>query len=123
MGAVDLLVPHIDTLWILSVLVAITEGQHRDERVLELIGSYADRLARGEGWWNHPCWNAQELQVQVLERAGRADEAIQILAQEIAGRHGRLDELRELATGQDAHTALDIYADALRYYGRAEEAE
>ncbi|MFE7106876.1 hypothetical protein ACFU98_09110 [Streptomyces sp. NPDC057575] len=78
--AVDLLVPHIDASWILSALVEITEGQDRDERVLELIGPRADsaRSARGEGRWNHPCWNAQELQAQALERTGRADEAIQM---------------------------------------------
>ncbi|MFE4424907.1 hypothetical protein [Streptomyces sp. NPDC056817] len=140
--AIDLLVPHIDGWWTLSVLVEITEGQDRDEQVLELIAPHADsaRQARGEGRWNHPFSNAQELQAQVLERAGRADEAIRILGQDIAGhhyltentltahaellaRHGRLDELRELATGQNAHTVLDIYAGALRDHGRAEEAE
>lgn len=140
--AIDLLVPHIDGWWTLSVLVEITAGQKRDEQVLELIAPHADsaRRARGESRWNHPFSNAQELQAQVLERAGRADEAIRILGQDIAGdhyltqntltayaellaRHGRFDELRELATGQNAHTVLDIYAGALRDHGRAEEAE
>ncbi|GAA3475538.1 hypothetical protein GCM10018966_000640 [Streptomyces yanii] len=140
--AIDLLVPHIDGWWTLSVLVEITEGQDRDEQVLELIAPHADsaRQARGESRWNHSFSNAQELQAQVLERASRADEAIRILGQDIAGhhyltqntlttyagllaRHGRLDELRELATGQNAHTVLDIYAGALRDHGRAEEAE
>ncbi|MFD4863417.1 tetratricopeptide repeat protein [Streptomyces atratus] len=140
--AIDLLVPHIDGSWILSILVEITEGQGRNERVLELIAPHADsaRRARDEGRWNHPFWEAQELQARVLERAGRADEAIRILGQDIAGRrflaqntltayaellarHSRLDELRELSTGQDAHTVLDIYAGALRDHGRAEEAE
>ncbi|MFF3018250.1 tetratricopeptide repeat protein [Streptomyces sp. NPDC057939] len=140
--AVDLLAPNIDGWWTLSVLVEITEGQNRDERVLELIAPHADsaRHARGESRWNHPFSNAQELQAQVLERAGRTDEAIRILGQDIAAdqyltqntltayarllaRHGRLDELRELATGQNTHTVLDIYAGALRDHGRAEEAE
>lgn len=140
--AIDLLVPHIDGWGTLSVLVEITEGQNRDEQVLELIAPHADsvRRARSESRWNHPFCNAQELQAQVLERAGRADEAIRILGQDMTGhhyltqdtlvayaellaRHGRLDELRELATGENAHTVLDIYADALRDHGRAEEAE
>lgn len=140
--AIDLLVPHIDGWWTLAVLVEITEGQDRDERVLELIAPHADsaRQARGESRWNHPFSNAQELQAEVLERAGRADEAIRILGQDIAGHHyltqntltayarllgrgGRLYELRELATGRNAHTVLDIYAGALRDHGRAEEAE
>ncbi|MEV7864403.1 hypothetical protein AB0O86_38160 [Streptomyces hirsutus] len=138
----ELLVPHIDGSWILSVLVEITEGRDRDERVLELIAPHADsaRRARDEGRWNHPFWEAQELQARVLERAGRAEEAIRILGQDMAARrfltqntliayaellarYGRLDELRELSTGQDAHTVLDIYAGALREHGRAEEAE
>ncbi|WP_329099052.1 hypothetical protein [Streptomyces sp. NBC_01439] len=140
--AVELLVPHIDGWWTLSVLVEITEGRDRDEQVLQLIAPHADsaRRARGESRWNHPFDNAQELQAQVLERAGHADEAIRILGQDIAGRnyltqntltayagllsrHGRLDELRELATGQDARAVLDLYAGALRDHGRAEEAE
>lgn len=140
--AIDLLVPHIDGSWILSVLVEISEGRDRDERVLELIAPHADsaRRARGEGRWNHPFREAQELQARVLERAGRADEAIRNLGQDIAGRrfltqdtltayagllarHGRLDELRELSTGQDAHTVLPVYSGALRDHGRAGEAE
>ncbi|MGW5231491.1 tetratricopeptide repeat protein [Streptomyces nodosus] len=140
--AIDLLVPHIGESWIRSVLVEITEGQDRDERVLELITPYAEaaRRARDEGRWDHSCSDARELLARVLERAGRADEAIRILGQDIVenpcltlntltayaellARHHRLDELRELATGQDAHTVLDIYAGALRDHGRAHEAE
>lgn len=141
--AIDMLIPHLDDgYWILSVLVEMTEGHDRDERVLELIAPHADsaRQSRGDDRWKHPYSGAQELQAQVLERAGRADEAIRILGQDIAGRcllaqdtltgyaqmlarHGRLDELRELATGQNAHTVLDVYAGALRAHGRAEEAE
>ncbi|MGW2678012.1 hypothetical protein [Streptomyces sp. NPDC001436] len=140
--AIDLLVPHLDGWWTLSVLVEITEGRDRDERVLELIAPHAEsaRHARGGSRSNHPFSNAQELQAQVLERAGRTDEAIRILGRDIAGhrylrentltayarllaRHGRLDALRELATGQNAHTVLDVYAGALRDDGRAEEAE
>ncbi|WP_260606708.1 hypothetical protein [Streptomyces sp. WAC08241] len=76
----------------------------------------------------------------MLERAGRADEAIRILGEDIArrrflsedtlvayaellARHGRLDELRELATGQDARTTLPVHARALWDHGRVREAE
>ncbi|MFF7140734.1 tetratricopeptide repeat protein [Streptomyces nodosus] len=140
--AIDLLVPHIGESWIRSVLVEITEGQDRDERVLELIAPHAEaaRQARDEGRWDYSCPDAQELPARVLERAGRADEAIRILGQDIAenshltlntltayaellARHHRLDELREPATGQDAHTVLHIYAGALRDHGRAHETE
>jgi hypothetical protein len=64
--AIDLLAPHLDGSWILSVLVEISEGRDRDERVLELIAPHADsaRRARGEGRWNHPFWQAQELQAR-----------------------------------------------------------
>jgi hypothetical protein len=41
---------------------------------------------------------------------------------ELLARHGRPDELREPATGQDAHAVPHLYADALRDHGRAEEA-
>ncbi|MFG2340511.1 tetratricopeptide repeat protein [Streptomyces yangpuensis] len=140
--AVDLLVPHLDESWILSVLVEITEGRGRDERLLELIAPRAEsaRGARSQGRWGHPFWAAQELQAQVLERAGRADEAIGILGRDVAerrflsqntltayaellARHSRLDALRELAAGGDAHTVLGIYASALRDHGHADEAE
>ncbi|MFB6578526.1 tetratricopeptide repeat protein [Streptomyces sp. NPDC056402] len=140
--AVDLLVPHVDKSWMLSVLVEITEGRDRDERMLELIAPHAEsaRVARSQGRWDHPFWEAQELQARVLERAGRADEAIRILGRDIAGRrflaqntltayaellarHGRLDALRDLAAGGDARAVLGIYAQALRDHGHADEAE
>lgn len=140
--AIDLLVPHLGESWIRTVLVEITEGQEHDERVLDLIAPHAEaaRRARDEGRWDYSCSDAQELQARVLERAGRVDEAIRILGQDITenryltqntltayaellARHGRLDELRELATGQDAHTVLHLYARALRDHGRAAEAE
>ncbi|MFE0962643.1 tetratricopeptide repeat protein [Streptomyces fungicidicus] len=140
--AVDLLVPHIGEPWIRTTLVEITEGRGRDERVLELISPYAEaaRRARDDGPWDCSHSDAQELQARVLERAGRAAEAIRILGEDIAGRrffaqntlaayaellalHGLLDELRELATGQDAHAVLHLYADALRDRGRAVDAE
>ncbi|WP_260610808.1 lipopolysaccharide assembly protein LapB [Streptomyces sp. WAC06614] len=140
--AIDLLVPHLGGGWIRSVLVEITEGQGRDERVLELIAPHAEtarqaleksrRASNGEG--------VLVLQARLLERMHRADEAIRVLGTDIAAtrygtqntltayaellsRHGRLDVLRELATGEHAHTVLDIFAGALRDCGRADEAE
>ncbi|MET9805102.1 hypothetical protein [Streptomyces halstedii] len=139
--AVELLVPRLDESPLLSVLVDITDGQDRDERVLELIAPLADHARQVHGEEReYALSEAQKLQARVLEGAGRADEAIRLLGQDMAGhhsleentllvyagllaRHGRLDELRQLAADQDAHTVLDIYADALRRHGRAEEAE
>ncbi|MFE0772697.1 hypothetical protein [Streptomyces sp. NPDC058861] len=140
--AVDLLVPHVGESWIRTALVEITEGRDRDERVLELIAPHAEaaRRSRDEGLWDYGCSDAQELQARVLERAGRADEAIRVLGEDIArrrflsentlvahaellARHGRLDELRELTTGRDARTTLPVYARALWDHGRVREAE
>ncbi|WP_437100010.1 hypothetical protein [Streptomyces sp. enrichment culture] len=122
--------------------MTITKDKGRDARVLQLIAPYAEaaRRASDEGRRDHSCSDVQEFQAQVLERAGRADEAIRILGEDMArrrflsentltayaellARHDRLEELRELATGQYAHSVLDIYARALREHGRAEEAE
>ncbi|MEV5975077.1 hypothetical protein [Streptomyces sp. NPDC051921] len=140
--AIDLLVPHCGESWIRSVLVEITEGQDRDEWLLELIAPHAEaaRHASDESRWDCSRSDVQELQARVLERAGRVDEAMRILGQAIAerrcltqntltayaellARHGRLDALRELATGRHAHTVLHIYAQALRDRGRVQEAE
>lgn len=140
--AIELLVPHLPGWWIRSVLVEITEGQGRDERVLKLIAPHAEaaRRALGKDRRDFSDEGALVLQAQMLERMGRADEAIGVLGADIAAersgtqntltayaellaRHGRLDDLRELATGQHAHTVLDIFAGALRDRGRAEEAE
>ncbi|MBL3670573.1 tetratricopeptide repeat protein [Streptomyces sp. M2CJ-2] len=140
--AITVLMPHLDREWILSTLVELTEGQGRDEQVLELIAPRAQRArsVRGEERWGfHPC-NAQDLQAQVLERAGRVDEAVRILGADIAAghfvvqntlvahaellrRHGRLEELRVLGTGKHAGETLAYYARALEDVGQADEAE
>ncbi|MFF9476938.1 hypothetical protein ACF1E9_30540 [Streptomyces roseolus] len=140
--AIDLLVPHLGGWWIRSVLVEITEGQGRDERVLELIAPHTEtaRQALEKSRWASNDEGVLVLQARMLERMNRADEAIHVLGADIAekrygtqntltayaellSRHGRLDDLRELATGEHAHTALDIFAGALRDCGRADEAE
>ncbi|MGQ4729787.1 tetratricopeptide repeat protein [Streptomyces sp. Ju416(a)] len=140
--AIEVLVPHLDRGWLLSALVELTTGQGRDKLVLELIAPRAEkvRTARAEGRWNCEPSNAQELQAQVLERSGRAEEAVRVLGGDIADdryltqntleayaellqRQGRMEELRELGTGKHSHTVLRYYARALEDRGRAEEAE
>ncbi|WP_433570209.1 tetratricopeptide repeat protein [Streptomyces sp. CA-251247] len=140
--AIAVLAPHLDRGWMLSALVELTQGQGREEQVLELIAPRAQRArsARAEGRWNDDASNAQELQAQVLERAGRVDEAVQVLGADIAaGRYltqntlvayaellqcqGRIEELRALGTGKQARTVLPFYARALEGLGRTEEAE
>jgi tetratricopeptide (TPR) repeat protein len=120
----------------------MTQGQDRDERVLELIAPLAEgaRRARAEGKRRHPGEQALDLQAQVLERAGRADEAISKLSADVAARryfvqntvefyaallarHGRIEQLRELGTGEHAPAALKHYANALENLGREQEAE
>ncbi|MER6678511.1 hypothetical protein [Streptomyces sp. NPDC000983] len=140
--AISVLTPHLDSEWILSALVELTEGQDRDEQVLGLIAPRAERARRARGekrWVFHP-GNAQELQAQVLERAGRVDEAVRILGADVeAGRvlnqntvtayaellqrNRRMEELRALATGVRAGKTLAYYARALEADGRAGEAE
>ncbi|WND34995.1 hypothetical protein RI578_12195 [Streptomyces sp. BB1-1-1] len=120
----------------------ITEGQGRDERVLKLIAPHAEtaRQALEKNRWASTDEQVLVLQARMLERMDRVDEAIRVLGADIVGkrygtqntltayaellsRHGRLDDLRELATGEHAHTVLDIFASALHDCGRAEEAE
>ncbi|MFI9724694.1 hypothetical protein [Streptomyces sp. NPDC052092] len=140
--AIAVLTPHLDRSWLLSVLVKLTEGQNRDERVLELLAPKAERArrARGEARWNFEASNAQDLQAQVLERAGRVDEAVRVLGADIAAdrflvqntltayaellqRNRHMDELRELGIGKHAHVGLPYYARALEDHGRSDEAE
>lgn len=140
--AIAVLTPHLGRSWILSALVEMTEGLDCDEQVLEVLAPPAERArnARGEERWNLDGAFAQELEAQVLERAGRVDEAVQVLGADIAAGHflvqnavtayaellqrnGRLEELRTLGTGSHSHVALPYYARALEDCGQAEEAE
>lgn len=140
--AIEVLAPHLEDWWLQSTLVEMTEGQDRDERVLELVAPLAEgaRRARAEGEWTHPGQQALDLQAQVLERAGHADEAIRMLGEDVAerryfventvglyaallARHGRIEELRELGSGEHATVALEHYTKALESLGRQQEAE
>lgn len=140
--AITVLTPHLDREWILSTLVELTEGQDHDEQVLELIAPHAERArsARGEVRWNFHPSNAQDLQAQVLERAGRVDEAVRMLGTDVAAghyvvqntliayaellrRHGGVEELSVLSTGERADETLAYYARALEDDGQASEAE
>ena len=140
--AIEMLAPHLADTALQSALVGMTEGQGRDERVLELLAPLAEQARRiaGEGRWDVHVSLAQKFQAQVLERAGRAGEAITVLGADIAAgryvalntlefyagllrRHGRFEELRVLATGDHAADTLGDYTQALEEHGRAREAE
>ncbi|WP_260697034.1 hypothetical protein [Streptomyces sp. 130] len=140
--AIQVLTPHLDRGWMLAALVELTDGHGRDEQVLDLLAPRAERArsARGEQRWNLDASNAQELQAQVLERAGSVDEAVRVLGGDIAAgryvvqntleayaallrRNDRMQELCALGTGEHAQVALPYYAKALEDHGRADEAE
>ncbi|MEU1289280.1 tetratricopeptide repeat protein [Kitasatospora sp. NPDC005856] len=145
--AIDVLTPHLGEPWILESLVDLTRGQNRDARVLELLAPCAERalggtadcrcsMAGDQRECRHQPSEVLVLYARVLERMGRADEAIRMLgpvvpvipqvawlyAELLAGQ-GRIEQLRELATGEHAQLALDRCADALEQQGRFQEAE
>ncbi|MFF2748744.1 tetratricopeptide repeat protein [Kitasatospora sp. NPDC058048] len=145
--AVEMLTPHLGEPWILESLVHLTRGEHRDARVLELLAPCAERALGGTAdcrcsaaGGRRECRHQPEavlvLYSRVLERMGRADEAIRLLgpalpvvpriawryAELLAGQ-GRFEQLRELAAGEHAEDALNRYADALEEQGRVREAE
>ncbi|WP_024756019.1 tetratricopeptide repeat protein [Streptomyces exfoliatus] len=121
--AIELLAPRLEEDGTAYCLERVTEGQGRDERVLDLLPPAA-----------------ASSRARVLERAGRVEEAARTLRDAIvvrdtvmvgtvkalAGlclRHGRVEELRELATGRHATYAVRDYARALGERGRSGEAE
>lgn len=126
----------------LSFLVEITEGQRRDDRVLALIAPRAEQARRAieENSRIKSVGGIQELQAQVLERAGQADEAIRLLGEDVAAhryvgldtvdfyaqllvRHGRIDELKVLRAREHDVSIAGYYARALENTGRVQEAE
>lgn len=138
--AIDLLEPHVEDWQLLRHLVRITEGRGRDERVLALLAGPAERFRRAEADGLREPWNALILQAEVLERSGRADEAIRLLGEDLAERrygsqntlvahadllvrHRRVGELYELAVGDRGNVFWPRYVTVLEEQGRAAEAE
>ncbi|MDX2644110.1 hypothetical protein PV341_11060 [Streptomyces sp. PA03-1a] len=141
--AIDVLVPHLCDGWVLRSLVRMTEGQGRDDQVLELLAPMAEEFRRGQEQCRcggHGLWEVLPAQALVLERSGRADEAIGLLGADVAARrygpqntvefytellvrHGRIEELHELATGTQMSVAARPYVTALEDLGRAGDAE
>ncbi|MFJ5927060.1 hypothetical protein ACIQF6_31170 [Kitasatospora sp. NPDC092948] len=131
--ALAVLDPHVTKARLLTALVELTDGRGRDEAVLARLAQVADAGL-------YDSWRAHILHAQVLERAGRPEQAIRTLGAvvaarrivpqntvtayaELLARHGRLPELRDLVLGGHAYAAQQAYVDALRDAGRAAEAE
>ncbi|WP_159401267.1 tetratricopeptide repeat protein, partial [Streptomyces sp. NRRL B-24484] len=139
--AIDVLVPRLREDRALRALVRITEGRGRDDRVLELLTPVAEEFGRGpDSCGVRDLWNALPMRALVLERSGRVDEAIALLGADVAARrygpqntvefyadllarNGRIDELRDLATGPQQPTVSAAYVTALQDLGRSGEAE
>lgn len=139
--AIGVLVPCLRDRRVLRGLVEMTDGQGCDERVLEVLAPIAEEFRRdptqcGVG----DLWEVLPAQARVLERSGRVDEAIRLLGADVAARrygpqnniefyaellarHGRVEALRDLATGTQKSTAGVPYVKVLENLGRAGEAE
>ncbi|WP_159028488.1 tetratricopeptide repeat protein [Kitasatospora sp. MY 5-36] len=145
--AIEVLAPHLGEPWILESLVDLTRGENRDALVLELLAPCAERAlggaadcrcsaAGGRRECRHQPSEVLVKYSRVLERMGRADEAIRRLGPvlpavpgvawryaELLADQGRFEQLRELATGEHAGLALNQYAKALEEQGELREAE
>ncbi|WP_329030553.1 MULTISPECIES: hypothetical protein [unclassified Streptomyces] len=140
-AAIDALMPYLRDERLLSFLVEITEGQGHDERVLDLVTSLAEEARRMHAsGQRESLGGALDLQAEVLERAGRVDEAIAVLGADVAAhrssaeimrvsyarllaRHGRIEDLRQMATGDHEYAAFSPLVTALEEAGQPEEAE
>ncbi|MFF2173154.1 tetratricopeptide repeat protein [[Kitasatospora] papulosa] len=139
--AIATLVPHLRDERLLSFLVEMTEGQGRDEQILDLVTPLAEEARRmhAEGR-RESLGRAMDLQARVLERSGRVEEAIAGLGADVAARrssaeimrmsyvrllarHGRIEDLRQMATADQEDAAFEPLVTALENAGRAEEAE
>ncbi|MFF0746777.1 hypothetical protein ACFYVL_40980 [Streptomyces sp. NPDC004111] len=139
--AITFLEPYLRDRWTMRCLVTMTQGQGRDARVLELLAPLADEARQHQTQGrSHPLWEALDLQAEVLERSGQAEEAIRVLGDDVAARrygpqntvqsyaqllarHGRLKELQQAATGDHAREAFRPLTKAFTAAGRAQDAE
>ncbi|MFB8243337.1 hypothetical protein ACFC58_43075 [Kitasatospora purpeofusca] len=125
----------------------MTEGQGCDDRVLHLLTREAERMERKDDEECGRCgqasrtdrWDVLLLISRVLERAGRAEEAVEVMRTETASgrrhprnfpehyaqllaRQGFIEELRALAEVEH-RGASGVYAKALEGTGRVLDAE
>ena len=122
-----LLGPRTGDWWLAKRLVEVTDGRDRDDEVLGLL---PPPPARHHG----DCWNAAILRARVLERQGRAGDAMEFLRTHIEStgfssvndiehladlmaRHGQLAQLREFAAGRGGEYAAYRLAGALAEEG------
>ena len=127
---IDLLGPRTSDWFHAGALVRLTEGLGRDDLILELLPSASPHDRRPS---HHPV----ELRARVLERQGRADEAMLFLRTHIdAGlavnvnhveqladlmiRHDRLGELRDLMAGRGGCHAAHRLASFLAGQGEVD---
>ncbi|MFJ2729096.1 hypothetical protein [Streptomyces collinus] len=138
--AIGVLGPYLRSGRVLAALVGMTEGHGCDEWLLELLTPIAEEFRRNpEEPRIRDLWDVLPAQARVLERSGRADEAIRLLGADVAARrfgpqnnvefyaellarHGRIEKLRALADTH-AYAAVRPYVTALENLGRAGEAE
>ncbi|MFE6834144.1 hypothetical protein ACFVFI_04775 [Streptomyces sp. NPDC057705] len=135
--AYELLLPHVQDWWLAESLVEVAIGLGRGEEVAALLEA---RIASGT-----PCarcgsrecgeryrqpFHAVNLLASVRERQGRTDEAVAVLRShgstpvnnrdplaELLVRHGRIDELRAYAAGEEHTNAVRHLAEFLEGRG------